>query len=110
MLFKVDITNRLTFFATLFQVDKNAKLGMWLLYLTIVILTIIAYKLGFSHKLSRLKSAIIYLVLILGCTILTFLGVILPIAEGLLVMVVVLLIYKLRRRNEVQQGSKSKGA
>ena len=52
---------RLTFFAKLFKVDENPELGMWLLYGTIVILSILAYKLGFSYKLSVMKSALIYI-------------------------------------------------
>jgi len=96
----LDLENRLQFFASLYQVDKNPQLGMWLLYGTIVVLCILAYKLGFSHKLPLLKSLVVYLFLFLGCTILTILGVGLPIAEGLFVIVLVLFIYRVRRKFE----------
>lgn len=99
----MDITNWLSFFARLYQVDENPKLGMWLLYITIVILAMIVYKLGFARKLPLLKSMIVYLFLILGCTILCSLAIFLPIAEGLLVAAIVLIIYKIRRRFDNQQ-------
>lgn len=92
----MDIAKDLSVFATLFKVDENPELGMWLLYLTIVVLAIIVYKLGFAIKLPIAKSAVIYLFLILGCAVLTLLGVVLPIAEGLIVAALILIIYKIR--------------
>lgn len=92
----MDISERLSFFAALFRVDENPDLGTWLLYLTILILSIVVYKLGFAQKLPILKSLIIYIFLIFGCTFLTFLGIFLPIAEGLVVAVLILVIYKIR--------------
>lgn len=100
----MDITERLTFFAALFQVHENPKVGMWLLYITILVLCIIVYKLGFAKKLPVLKSVIIYVFLIFGCSFLTFLGVFLPIAEGLIVAAIILIIYKLRLRIHQKQG------
>jgi len=93
---RMDINSNMSFFAKLYHVDTNASLGMWLLYITIVLLSIIVYKLGFAKKLPVMKSAIVYILLALGCTIFTFLGVFLPVAEVLLISVVVLGIYKLR--------------
>jgi len=91
-----NVEERLSFFASLFQVDKHPELGMQLLYITILILSIIVYKLGFAKKLPLLKSAIIYFFLVLGCTVLTFLGIFLPVAEGLVVAALILIIYKIR--------------
>ncbi len=65
----MDISQRLSFFAALYQVETHPKLGMWLLYLTIIALSVLVYKLGFAQKLPLLKSVAIYLFLILGCTI-----------------------------------------
>jgi predicted neutral ceramidase superfamily lipid hydrolase len=100
----MDITERLSFFAALFKVNEHPDLGMWLLYLTILILSIIVYKLGFAQKLPLLKSVIIYAFLIFGCTFLTFLGIFLPIAEGLVVAALILVVYKIRlyRHKKVQ--------
>ena len=92
----MDISDRLSFFAALYKVDDNSDLGMWLLYITILILSIVVFKLGFSQKLPILKSVIIYVFLIFGCTFLSFLGIFLPITEGLLVAVLILVIYKVR--------------
>lgn len=99
----MDVTERLSFFAALYKVDENPAVGMWMLYLTIIVLSIIVYKLGFAKKLPLAKSLIIYLFLILGCTILTFLGVFLPVAEGLVVAALILIIYKVRLRQEKKQ-------
>ncbi|RSK26885.1 hypothetical protein EJF36_08400 [Bacillus sp. HMF5848] len=101
------IAERLSFFAALFRVDENPELGMWLLYITIFILSVVVYKLGFAQKLSVFKSIIIYVFLALGCTILTFLGAFLPVAEGLLVAAGILVAYKVRlRKFKQEQASK----
>ncbi|PEA55490.1 hypothetical protein CON64_08150 [Bacillus pseudomycoides] len=89
---------RMSFFAKLYNVDTNPELGMWLLYGTIIIFSIIVYNLGFARKLSLLKNVVIYTLLILGCTILTFFAVFLPVGEGLVVAIIILGIYKLRLR------------
>ncbi|MCA1053364.1 YlaH-like family protein [Rossellomorea aquimaris] len=101
----MDVTERLSFFASLYRVDQNAELGMWLLYFTIVGLSILVYKLGFAKKLPLGKSIVIYLFLIIGCTVLTFLGIFLPVAEGLVVAALILIIYKIRLTNEKQKGN-----
>lgn len=92
----MDVFERLSFFAALFKVNENPEQGMLWLYITISILSIIVYKLGFARKLPVLQSVIIYIFLLLGCTILTFLGAFLPVAEGLVVAALILIIYKLR--------------
>jgi hypothetical protein len=92
----MDITERLSFFAALYRVEEQPDIGMWMLYLTIVGLSILVYKLGFAKKLPIAKSVLIYLFLILGCTFMTFLGIFLPIAEGLVVAAMILIIYKIR--------------
>ncbi|WP_243385216.1 YlaH-like family protein [Bacillus kexueae] len=92
----MDVQQRLSFFAALFKVDEQPDLGMWMLYITILVLSIVVYKLGFAKKLPILKSAIIYFFLALGCSVLTFLGVFLPVAEGLVVAALILIIYKIR--------------
>lgn len=99
----MDVSERLSFFAALFRVDENPAVGMWLLYLTIIGLSILVFKLGFAQKLSLGKNLIIYSFLILGCTVLTFLGVFLPIAEGLVAAALILIIYKLRLRQHKKE-------
>jgi hypothetical protein len=83
-------------FAMLVGIDNNIILGFWLLYAIILSLTIVVYKLGFAKKLPVLKSAVIYTILAIGCIPLTFFGIGLPVAEGLLVAALILVIYKIR--------------
>ncbi|PLR79216.1 hypothetical protein CU633_01540 [Bacillus sp. V3-13] len=99
----MDVTERLSFFAALYKVGENPESGMWMLYITIIALAIIVYKLGFAKKLPLTKSIIIYIFLVLGCTILTFLGVFLPVAEGLVVAAIILIIYKIRLHQQKKQ-------
>ncbi|WP_394232661.1 YlaH-like family protein [Niallia oryzisoli] len=101
----MDITERLSFFAALYKVNVNSDLGMWLLYITILLLSIIVFKLGFAQKLPLLKSVIIYLFLIFGSTFLTFLAIFLPIAEGLVVAALILIIYKIRLHRHKNAGA-----
>ncbi|RWU15830.1 YlaH-like family protein [Anoxybacillus flavithermus] len=100
----MDVIGRLSFFASLYNVHEQPITGMWLLYATIVVLAIIVYRLGFARKLPLLKNVVIYTLLVLGCTILTFFAVFLPVAEGLLVAAVVLIIYKWRLRREGEKA------
>ncbi|MGD6856207.1 YlaH-like family protein [Bacillus infantis] len=97
------IAERLSFFAALYKVDENPESGMWMLYITIILLCVVVFKLGFAKKLPLAKSAVIYLFLILGCTVLTFLGVFLPIGEGLVVAALILIIYKIRLHQQKKQ-------
>ncbi|MCS0672914.1 YlaH-like family protein [Cytobacillus firmus] len=103
----MDVSQRLSFFAALFKVHENPTIGMWLLYITIVLLSILVFKLGFAKKLPIIKSAVIYTFLILGCTVLTFLGVFLPVAEGLVVAALILIIYKIRLHQEKKEQAKA---
>ena len=92
----MNVADRLSFFPALYNVTENPKMGMWLLYFTIVALSILVYKLGFAQKLPIGKSIMIYIFLAAGCTILTVLGIFLPITEGLVVAALILIIYKIR--------------
>ena len=93
---EANITERLTFFAALFEIDQNPEQGMWYLYFTVLILSVIVYKLGFARKLTLLKNIIVYISLAFGCTILTFFAAFLPMAEGLLIIALFLGIYRFR--------------
>lgn len=101
----MEVNESLSFFAGLFRVDENPVIGMWLLYGLIFLLCVFVYKLGFAKKLPVLKSAIIYFVLALGSTVLTFLGIFLPVAEGLVAALVVLIIYKIRLHQSKKKDS-----
>ncbi len=96
----MDITLKMSVIPRLLGVAENPQLGMWLLYIVVFALCATVYNLGFAKKLPLLKNVVIYSILALFCTFLTFLAVLLPIAEGLLVIMSVLLIYKIRLRRE----------
>ena len=104
----MNVAEHLSFFAALYKVNEQPKLGMWLLYLTIVALSIVVYKLGFAKKLPLGKSMVIYLFLILGCTIFTFFGIFLPVAEGLVIAALILIIYKIRLHQSKKQQAEAK--
>jgi hypothetical protein len=95
----VDIQERLSFFAALYRVDENPEAGMWYLYLTVFGLCILVYQLGFAKKLPLLKNVVIYVVMALGCTLLSFFAVFLPMGEALVIASLVLGIYRIRLHN-----------
>ncbi|WP_285766473.1 YlaH-like family protein [Peribacillus sp. SI8-4] len=95
----MDIQERLSFFAALYKVDENPEAGMWYLYLTVFGLCILVYQLGFAKKLPLLKNVVIYAVMALGCTLLSFFAVFLPMGEALVIAAFVLGIYRIRLRN-----------
>lgn len=75
--------------------------GFFLLYLTIVFLTILSFKFGFARKLPPLKTAIVYIVLCIGTFVLTLIfGLNLPLAESLFFIALVLGIYGFRLYRE----------
>ncbi|MRH41899.1 hypothetical protein GH741_04325 [Aquibacillus halophilus] len=75
--------------------------GFFLLYLTIVLFTILAYKFGFAKKLPPLKSAVVYLILIVGMFFITIIfGLNLPVAESIFVIALVLGAYRFRLHRE----------
>ncbi|RWZ60741.1 hypothetical protein EQV77_05450 [Halobacillus fulvus] len=83
-----------------------------LLYLTIVVLTVITFKLGFARKLPMLQTVVVYTVLIVGTFVLTLiLGLNLPVAESLVVAALILGIYRLRlhRERQSREGQQNNG-
>jgi YlaH-like protein len=82
--------------ALLLGIENEPVRAFLLLYLIITLLSIIVFKLGFAKKLPPLKSVLIYLFLIIGCMPLAFFGIGLPVAEGLIVAALILIIYKVR--------------
>ncbi|MFD1705750.1 YlaH-like family protein [Siminovitchia sediminis] len=88
-----------------YQQTQSAETANWLMFFTIFGLCILVYKLGFAKKLPLLKSAIIYIFMFVGCTMLTFLAIFLPIAEGLVIAALILIIYKIRLNKEKKAGN-----
>ncbi|GGA97802.1 hypothetical protein ERX37_04290 [Macrococcus hajekii] len=95
-----DPSERLSFLAKLFRVDTNPEQGMWMLLFAIFILSVIVYKLGFARKLKLWQNIVIYVLLFLGCILLTFLAVFLPVGESLILAAIVFGLYRLRLHKE----------
>lgn len=74
----------------------DPPLAFLLLYVVIVVFMAAAYKLGFARKLPLLKQALVYLVLVLGCFILTFMAYEIPIADIVVITVAVLAVVRYR--------------
>ncbi|CAM4045770.1 YlaH-like family protein [Lederbergia lenta] len=87
-----------------YNLTNSPALANWLLWITLTGLAVLVYKLGFAKKLPLGKSIVIYLFLIIGCLFLTFLAIFLPIAEGLMVAALILIIYKVRLNREKKAG------
>ncbi|UOE92985.1 MULTISPECIES: YlaH-like family protein [Bacillaceae] len=97
----------LSMFAVLVQIDQNHIMGFWLLYALVVITSIVVYNLGFARKLPILKSAVVYIALLVGCIPLTIFAIGMPVVESLLVAAAVLGIYRFRlsrHKKEQAQG------
>lgn len=81
-------------------VAENPNMGL-VVYVGIVILAILVYNFGFARKLPILKAAVVYVMLMIGCMVLTVLAIMgAPIIEVLLIATAVLGIYKIRLRNK----------
>ncbi len=72
----------------------------YVLFVLIFLLSVLVYKLGFAKKLKFSQNVVIYIFLILGCLMLTFLAFFLPVVEGLIVAALILIIYKIRMKLE----------
>lgn len=83
---------------------SDVQTATWLQFFTIIILTAIVYQLGFAKKLSLLKNIIVYTCLVCGCLILLVLSYLLPMVEGLAVAALLLIVYKVRLRQEKKQA------
>ncbi|HLR65039.1 MAG TPA: YlaH-like family protein [Pseudogracilibacillus sp.] len=81
----------------------------WAFYLANVVLSIIAYKLGFARTLPLLKSFFVYICLFIGVFVITIFSIMdLPITEALFIVSLVLVIYRTRlhfeRKNRQQKN------
>lgn len=84
--------------------DVAYDLAGYVLFLTIFLLSVLVYKLGFAKKLRLGQNIVIYTFLFVGCLVLTFLAFFLPVVEGLIVAALILIIYKIRLRLEKKQS------
>lgn len=101
----IDLQERLTFFGRLYGLDTNPESGMWYLLITIFVLCVIAYKLGFARKVKLWQSAVIYVSMFIGSIFLTFFGAFYPVAECLIVIALILGAYRFRLHQERKAGN-----
>jgi hypothetical protein len=87
------------------ELTNDIKTGVILQYIFSVILSVIVYRLGFAKKLPLGKNIVIYFSLCIGCLMLLFFSYALPIAEGLGVAAVLLIIYKIRLHQSKKQAN-----
>lgn len=87
-----------SWFAQLFGIYDDMALGFWLLYFSVVVLSVIVFNLGFARKLPLLKNVVVYTGLVIGCFVLTFFAIFMPVAEALIVIAAVLGVYRIRLR------------
>ncbi|WP_374110580.1 YlaH-like family protein [Neobacillus cucumis] len=87
------------------ELTNDIKTGVLLQYIFIVVLSIIVYRLGFAKKLPLGKNIVIYFSLCVGCVLMLFFSYALPIAEGLGVAALLLIIYKIRLHQTKKQAN-----
>ncbi len=83
--------------------EADFEVAGFVLLLVIYALSAIVFKLGFAKALPLWQNIIIYIMLFLGCIILTFFAFFLPIVEGLLVAALILIVYKSRMWREKRE-------
>ncbi|WP_342512730.1 YlaH-like family protein [Sporosarcina sp. FSL K6-1522] len=88
-----------------YETMPSDKVAGYVLLALVFIMSAIVFKLGFARQLPLLKNIIIYAFLFIGCLVLTFLALFLPIVEGLIVAALILIIYRVRRMNEHKEDS-----
>src|SRR5699024_6073078 len=79
------------------KIENVTTANYWILYFINLILSIIAYKLGFARELPLKKEIFVYIMLAIGVFILTIFNLIaFPITESVIISSVVLGIYHFR--------------
>ena len=90
----------------LYENLPNYDVAGYATFILVFLLSALVYKLGFAKKLSIGKNAIIYIFLFVGCIVLTFLALFLPMIEGLIISALILLVYKSRLWREKREEAK----
>lgn len=99
-------------FAVLYGIQgDHPQRAFLLLFGTIVVLSAIVYQLGFAKKLPVLKTALVYVFLIVGCFVITIFAERFPVVKCLMVIAIVFGGYKYRLyRSKKNEGVESKKA
>ncbi|KOS62537.1 hypothetical protein AN161_12540 [Lysinibacillus sp. FJAT-14222] len=92
----------------LYENLPNYEMAGYVLFALVFLLSALVYKLGFAKKLKLSQNIIIYIFLFVGCIMLTFFALYLPMVEGLIVAALILIVYKTRlwrEKREEQQAA-----
>ncbi|MEQ6354228.1 YlaH-like family protein [Lysinibacillus sp. M3] len=92
----------------LYENLPSYEIAGFVVFLLVFVLSAIVYKLGFAKKLKLSQTIVIYVFLFLGCIMLTFFALFLPMIEGLIVAALILIVYKTRmwrEKREEQQAA-----
>ncbi|MBD8031610.1 YlaH-like family protein [Solibacillus sp. Sa1YVA6] len=90
----------------LYQNLPNYDMAGYVTFILVFLMSAIVYKLGFAKKLTLGRNIVIYAFLFIGCMILTFLALFLPMIEGLIVAALILIVYKSRLWREKREEAK----
>ncbi|MEK3764851.1 YlaH-like family protein [Solibacillus sp. FSL K6-4121] len=90
----------------LYQNLPNYDMAGYVTFILVFLMSAIVYKLGFAKKLTLGRNIVIYAFLFIGCIILTFLALFLPMIEGLIVAALILIVYKSRLWREKREEAK----
>lgn len=88
----------------LIKITGETSVAVWIYWLTIILLCILVYNLGFAKKLSLLKNIVVYVSLIFGSLLLLILSYQLPVVESLIVAALVLGVYKFRLKMHKEES------
>ncbi|PYF06445.1 YlaH-like protein [Ureibacillus chungkukjangi] len=92
----------------LYESLPNYTVAGYVTFFLIFILSAIVYKLGFAkNDLKLVQNIIIYVFLFIGCMVLTFLALFLPMIEGLIVAALILILYKTRLWREKREEKRA---
>lgn len=93
----------------LYENLPSYEIAGYVVFILVFILSAIVYKLGFARgeSLGIARNIVIYVFLFLGCIVLTFLALFLPMIEGLIVAALILIVYKARRWREKSEEESS---
>ncbi|WP_374963622.1 YlaH-like family protein [Lysinibacillus sp. RS5] len=92
----------------LYENLPSYEMAGYALFALVFLLSALVYKLGFAKKLKLSQNIVIYIFLFLGCIMLTFFALYLPMVEGLIVAALILIVYKTRmwrEKREEQQAA-----
>lgn len=87
----------------LYEYLPSYTIAGYVVFILVFLLSALVYKLGFAKQLSLLQNIIIYTFLFVGCIVLTFLALFLPMVEGLIVAALILIVYKIRMHREKKE-------